>query len=76
MVASGISILISLLKDYFPKRRLFVIFDKLNLDIWESILFRLFMRVHLLLRNKGHWRRKQVKDSKSMPQSQSRFNVS
>ena len=55
MVASRISLLILSLKDDFSKRRVFVGFDKLNLDIWESILFRLLMRVHLLFRNKGHW---------------------
>ena len=52
MVASRISILLLSLKYDFPKRSLFIKFDKLNLDIWGSILFRLFMSVHLLSRNK------------------------
>ena len=34
------------------------------------------MRMHLLSRNKGHWRRKWVKDSTPMPQSQIGFNLS
>ena len=42
--------LIISLKDDFLKRSVFVRFDKLNLDTWRSILFRLFMKVHLLLR--------------------------
>ena len=46
MVASRISILLLSLKYDFPKRSLFIKFDKLNLDIWGSILFRLFMSVH------------------------------
>ena len=44
---------------------MFLRFLKLNLDIWRSISFRLLMKVHLLLINKGHWR-KLKKDSSSM----------
>ena len=35
MVASRISVLISSLKDDFPKRRVCIRFDKLSLDIWD-----------------------------------------
>ena len=76
MVAFRISMLIISLKDDFLKRSVFVRFDKFNLDTWRSILFRLFMKVHLLLRNKGHWRVKRVRDSKPMSQTQSGFNSS
>ena len=46
MVAYGISVIISL-TDGFPKRSVFVKFDKVNLDISVAILFRLLMRVYL-----------------------------
>ena len=39
-----------------PNRSVFLRFDKLNLDILGSILFRLLMRVHLSLMNKGRRR--------------------
>ena len=58
MVVSRTGILILALKDEFPKRSVFVRFEKLNLEIWGSILFRLLIRVYLLLRNRGPWRRK------------------
>ena len=53
MVASTISVLILSLKDGFPNRRVFAKLGKLKLHIWESILLRLLMNVHLSLRRKG-----------------------
>ena len=54
----------------FSKRSAISRFDKLNLDIWGSILLRFFMRVHFLLKNKGNWRKKWLKDLTSIAQSQ------
>ena len=75
LVTTYLSLLILSLKGDFPKGTVFLRFEKLNLDIWESILFRLLMRVHILLMNKVHRERKWVKDAIPIPQSQCGFNV-
>lgn len=62
MVGSRINVLTLSLKDGFVNRNVFVKLGKLNLDIWGSILFRLFMKVHLSLRKNGNWRRKCLQD--------------
>ena len=58
MVGSRINVLTLSLKDGFVNINVFVKLGKLYLDIWGSILFRLFMKVHLSLRKNGNWRRK------------------
>ena len=52
MVASRINVLVLSVKDGFANRSVFVKLDKVNFDIWGSILLSLFMKIHLSLRKK------------------------